>query len=268
MHELRHLLTMVLLLVGVSDWINVLPPLQAEEGAPLAVDPGTLIPSVIYGSEGGEFPLWVAADIALDSNGAPDPAYFRAHDALVIRNFFEIEPNPQTGCIDLDTFYVDYAGEPDRQNLAGAIESSELVVVGRVLAARSGFAWETPGTLYAIERETLLKGRSEREIFYVPYPRGEMEIGPYRLCKTDTDYAESPEVGDSVLVMLHLYPDPQEAFLRPRFDTSLVTLRADKTVGLPSARFREEASHLKASGGPPRDELIGRIQEIIAAEVP
>ena len=264
---------------AIHSWILIIAALfisQAAQGqkpntttqdSGLRNSESSAIPSVIF-REGGKdrFPIWVGAEMAFDESGRVNPSFFIDYDAVTIENFLEIEAEPKTGCIRLENFYVDRVGTPDRSSIGAIVRSSELVMIGKVVEAATGFVHATPSTLFAIEKEALLKGYTDRERFFVPFPRADFEVAGYRICKSDNRFAESPKVGDSVLIFLHQYPEPSESFLDPRYETSLVTIDAEGAVRLPKRLRKGFRSEKSSSPELDRGALVNRLRKVLAEE--
>lgn len=94
--------------------------------------------------------------------------------------------------------YVDSASRPPRATLI----HSEVVLLARVTARAFGFYDLMPGQLLQVEPVMSFSSRLTAPRYYFFVPIGRFKVGDAEICKTDTRYAEPPEVGDEVFLFV------------------------------------------------------------------
>ncbi len=225
------------------------PPLWASGTDPAA--PGSEIPSTLYANHGqldGEYPTWLSADVAIDSNGRISgelPDYTRSDMESYLRD------HVPGRCLEVTEFY-DNDPFPAGQTLDEVLQKSDLVVRGTVTASAPGFERAEPGQLFRIETLTVYRGREQLPYYYFFVPVGRFRAGPYEICKQDARYSAAPEVGDEVVVMAPDVHNWAEHYLDTSRQSSVVLLKGSGVV-MPS-QFREQHSDL------PRSDFLHKVQ--------
>jgi hypothetical protein len=240
-------------------WAMVAHAGEVEKGA----EP---MPEVLYSpsSQGvdAEYPFWVAAERVLGPDGKPDTRLF-SPSALESLNALLAE-RPVDGCIHVGPYYADryipYA--PESMSLFEAnLYVSKLSVRGRVTGRDFGFgSGGGPAQIFRITVLEVFKGDSrERNELYFFFPRGTFAIGNHLVCKTDNQFADTPEIGDEV-VIFDPYRDEDQigAPIVTGFAEAFFVLKKDGSLSLPASVAREQpALHFQT-----HEEFLGNLRRL------
>lgn len=221
------------------------------------------LPEVLYNSDTFvQAPVWVSAAAAIDSDGAVNDELFADSLREIIESFFA-QPN-KGDCYVVEEIFESRINPPNRSTLALAVESSELVLMGRITAADYGFHFYSPGMLLRIEPSEVLHGRAPLDFYYVFFPVGNFTAGPYRICKSDSRYPRAPQVGDELLIMaparIRLPNDP---FLELEEASSVVVVPGDAKPDLPTV-FKESAKAKSTPSIGSKSDLVVAVKEALS----
>lgn len=198
------------------------------------------MPAVLYTGDGlphaSAFPIFVSAEAAVDGEGRLTDKVTNELSRQLLGRLLAKEA--EEGCIQAGPLYEDAVVLLDRPDLPATLASAPVVLVARVVDREFGFSFWVPGQLLEIEVEEVVRGRLPRDRYYVFYPVGTFEAGPYRICKTDPRFPEPPALGERVLLMLPAIEDPDEPYLDLDAPEAVVVLGGEETR-LPR-RFREQ----------------------------
>jgi hypothetical protein len=203
--------------------------------ASLAMASGGDMPQVLYSTRPEiEYPVWVAAEAALDPNGKVNRKLFAEWAANTIDSMFTtIEP--VDGCIPVTAAYRQHGFmPPSRETVREAARNVPFALHGRVTGRSYGFNESVPGQLLRLEPIELLKGEPENIAeYYVFFPVGDFAIGDHRICKSDNRLPETPEVGDELLVTDPWRVTKDDRFIETWGIQGLIVIDDDGTVHLP-----------------------------------
>lgn len=212
-----------------------------------ATPPASEIPPLLYVSDPDySHPVWVAAEAAFDASGQLDDKLFASSAAWALSG--HIEDNEVGTCIELGERWAEVVNPPDLETLDRSIANTPLVVVARVMARAFGFHGDTPGQLFRLDPEEILKGEAWSDHFFVFFPVGTFTAGPHRFCKRDARFPETPELGDRLLLTVPVSEDSNEPFLDLWYGANVVVLKNDGSLRLPAAFAEQELETETASG--------------------
>ncbi len=225
------------------------------------------IPDVLYvfGSQkAGRPPIWVASEKVLTPAGTVDPTLFSLADRHSIAQTLT---SPTKGdCISaFDQVAIETVVEGSnlRLDLADAVRDSGWVFTARVTARASGFSGPFPGTLLQVMPENVLKGPQDRlGKHYIFMPVGRVRIGNTELCATSQRYANLPEIGERVLLLVDLVYVNQGDFLLTGNETGIITLHQDNKVSL-AERYRNSDKALTSGTA---GDLLRFVQQTLQEE--
>lgn len=188
-------------------------PTAADE-PPVRHDLGEPMPQVLYSSSSAHsYATWVAASAALDSSGAFDESLFPPQGLRHLRRHLSKLP-VKSGCIQYGPIYHDLVGAPSWGTRQEILTNSDLVIRGTVVGQEYGFKNSTPGKLFKLRADAVLKSKLEDlRTYYVFFPVGEFQIGDWRICKTDPRYPPLPRLGDELVVSVPHRNDANEPLL-------------------------------------------------------
>jgi hypothetical protein len=235
-----------LLLVAVLGW-----PLAAAGRS-------GVIPETLYTERSETHPTWVSASSALKADGTVDPDLFSPVDQRFIRRLLD---SPQEGdCVPIGKL-EEIRSRPDhRPDLASAVRDSDWVFLAKVTARAGGFSEGLPGTLIQVQPAKNLKGTGGKlPEYYVFMPAGTFRVGGVKLCKTHPLYADLPEVGEDVLLLLDSSWVNGEEFLSTGRDSGIITIHQRGGVSLPE-RYRQGE---KAFNGRTREDVLDLIRKVV-----
>jgi hypothetical protein len=225
------------------------------------------IPRVLHiPNAGTPYPAWVAAERVLTPSGEIDPSLFSLSDRLIIGQYLRMPA--REGCIrlrhELQIEEPTAAGpKAARQNLASTAKSAGWVLNATVTARAAGFSASLPGTLLEIVPEEILKGPRDRGgVHYIFFPVGTFSVGGIKICKTDDDYADLPEVGEHVLLFIDLFWRNEDRFLWAGGDSGIISINKEGLVSLPKRYLATDPS---LEGGA-QDDLIRFVRKSIGRE--
>lgn len=197
-------------------------------------------PQVIYSSDPDRpYPVWVAAEAAFHSGGEINEAVFSPGAQTFLADFLRMPL--QDGCIQLEEFYSATVNAPDLSTLAKALSGAKAQMRARVAARDWGFGYGgTPGQLLTIAPLEMYRGKAQRDTYFIFIPVGEFAAGPASFCKIDRRFAEPPEPGEEVLLLLPEPIDLSEPLLDVWAAESLITLKKNGSVALPRTFAQQE----------------------------
>ncbi len=229
--------------------------------SPIAADeiPGTLRPAwsqLDFYPPG--LPAWVSAKQAFDEDGRLIPNLFRPEALERLKDVLYRPKDPATGCTRMLWIEQEYVNPPDRSSLGAAIRSSQLIVLGKVVAREIGFERGELGQMLMIQPIEGLKppGGDLGRNYFVFVPAGRFQFAGLDICKEDPRFAV-PEIGDDVLLFPRDAP-PGETFLNIEYEGSLVVLSADDHVNWP--RSFMAAAGTKGESKPGRLAILNEIR--------
>lgn len=170
-------------------------------------------------------PIFVAADRVLLPDGSVDPSMFRPGEIENIRYELDLQPS-DGGCVDMMSSdqLPPNGGHP---RLSEVIRDKENTVLTEVTGRIYGYFGFVPGTLLRVETREVLKGKANRETYFIHFPEGAFEVGDRRICRTTLGFPSPPELGDRVLLLYYNI----EAWAK----TSFLNVRATDVVVLPQS---------------------------------
>lgn len=173
------------------------------------------------------WPLFVAAELAVTASGDVAEDLFDFAAARTIQHELQRPREPMEGdCIRWGEAYDFGVTTPILDSIRDLVAHSGPIVRGRVTGARSGFSSAVPGQLLRIEVIEQLKGTETSSYGYVFFPVGRLELEEVAICKTDSRYANVPEVGSEVLIFAQGLRDKaaEPLFRLPDNGTGVVVL--------------------------------------------
>lgn len=178
-------------------------------------------------------PAWVSAEQAFGEDGRLVADLFRPEALQRLNDLLYRPKDPATGCTRMLWIEQEYVNPPDRSSLKAAIRSSQLIVLGKVVAREIGFERGELGQLLMIQPIERLKpnGGDLGRNYFVFVPAGRFQLGKLDICKEDPRVV-LPEIGDEVLLFPRDAP-AGEAFLNLEYEGSLVVFTADDQVRWP-----------------------------------
>jgi hypothetical protein len=180
-------------------------PAPTTLAAPPEGTPGPrLIPEVLYFEDYQPNPIFYAGSLLVeDQRGQVELAGASEAAALSARLLFE--KSPLSGeCRHVDS-RLDPRTKPPRAHtdLSAVVSSNDVALIGRVVERRAGFAWNTPGTVLAVIPGKVLAGDWKlEEPLLVFVPAGRVESATRCVEVENEDWAEVPELGHNVLLLL------------------------------------------------------------------
>lgn len=182
-------------------------PAHAFQGDPM---PTTLTRSTFD----RPYPLFVAADSALDGLGRPRPEYFQGETFAAIEALLTNQNPPgDSTCLEYGAVVDAVARGDDRSTFRNALKSSPVVFFARVSGSIAGFEYGVPGQLLRLEIENVLKGGAYAGTYYYFVPIARFRIAHLDICKVDDRFPAPPEVGDRVLMMLARRDSCEEPYI-------------------------------------------------------
>ncbi len=228
----------------------------------LAVEPGK-IPPIYYANLefiSKDYPIWVEAEAAFGPDGEFIETLFHPVALAPLRDFLSTPPGPEKDCFDFGPRFESWVDPPDRSSLSQALEHSQLVLFGTIVDKAFGFDRGLPGQLLVVEPSKTLKSEVHLDFYMFFIPVGSFEAGPYKFCQNDFRYAEPPEIGERVVLMIPKVYDPAEPYLNLVYETSLISLSKDGEVHLPQ-EFR--LSETKAARETSGEGLLAEISALL-----
>jgi len=220
--------------------------------ATLAVAGGDSMPQVLYSTRPEiEYPVWVAAEAALDPDGKVTRKLFAEWAANTIDSMF-ITIEPVDGCIPVTAAYEQFGVAPPRRDtIRAAARNVAFALHGRVTGKSYGFHEGFPGQLLRLEPIELLKGEPENLAeYYVFYPVGDFDVGDFRICKSDNRLPEPPEIGDELLVTDPWRVTKDDRFIETWGVEGVIVIENDGTVHLPKqVRLAREGETTEDAAG-------------------
>lgn len=151
-------------------------------------------------------PVWVSSRIAFDSNGELRNDLFSSSARLILNGNRKVN-----GTGDCHTFL----GAPPSEvfsadgSLDALVENALVVLKAEVLAGESGFYNGTPGTLYLLHTENLLKsfGRlSSRGPLLLFVPEATIRTAQGVICSRMFGPVPTPQTGDHIIAFITFDP--------------------------------------------------------------
>jgi hypothetical protein len=195
---------------------------------------GDSMPQVLYSTRPEiEYPVWVAAEAALDPDGTVNRALFPEWAAKDIETNFGVEP--VDGCIPIGAAYEQFGiAPPARDTVRAAARNVAFALHGRVTGKSYGFHTGIPGQLLEIEPIELLKGGPENlAVYYAFFPVGNVPLGDRIYCKSDHRFPYTPEIGDELLVTDPWRARKDDRFIETWGPEGLIVIESDGSVHLP-----------------------------------
>lgn len=182
--------------------------LPALSASPQSATPGVLIPDTIASAFPGAKPVWIAANVAVDTNGEIRSDAFETGEIAAIQNHVRVFRGKNRAAANADCIETLNGTGPE---LAVALatpddlaRNSLAIIEGDVVAGRQGFYLGLPGTLYAIRVADRLKdvgGVSSGSVVYLFVDEARIATAAGFLCAKPFAPADLiPHVGDKVLV--------------------------------------------------------------------
>jgi hypothetical protein len=231
--------------------------LVAALGWPLATTGRSgIIPEALYRERSETYPTWVSASSALRPDGTVDPDLFHSVDQRFIRRLLD---SPQKGdCVPIGKL-EEIRSRPDRRpDLASAVRDSDWIFLTRVTARAGGFREGLPGTLIQVQPVENLKGTGGKlPEYYVFMPVGTFQVGSAKLCKTHPLYADLPENGEEVLLLLDSGWINDKELLYTGRESGIITIHK-QGISLPE-RYRQGE---KAFQGRTREDVLGFVRKV------
>ncbi len=254
------------LLTGLTAGLALCGVLMA---APIVADG---MPEVLYSQgPGSSWPVWVAANRAVNGEGRFDSELI--HPA--IRAYYDqtVAESPAAkgeGCVEM-VQSGSWDLPADRATIAEAVESAEMVFLGRVTGVAYGFGFREPGQLIQIAPEQVFQGDVRLTKYYVFVPVGSFRAGSIEICKKESvtfrNHEAPYKVGDELLVMPRKsrLRSPDDPFISLRDGQSLALVREDDPpANTPlHARAKEYWAHI-----PNRTTLVTAISQAVSALTP
>ena len=204
-------------------------------------------------------PAWVSAKQAFDEDGRLIPDFFRPEALERLNDLLYRPKDPATGCTKMLWIEQNYVNPPDRSSLIAAVRSSQLILLGKVVAREIGFERGELGQMLMIQPSEQLKpaGGDLGRNYFVFVPAGRFQIAGLDICKEDPRFV-APEIGDDVLLFPRDAP-AGEIFLNLEYEGSLVVLNADEQVKWPRSFTAADGTR-----GEPKASRLAILNEIRA----
>jgi hypothetical protein len=198
----------------------------------------------------GKLPIWADASVVLTENGEPNPAIWGNQTARIREILEAPADNPvylngkivgysgtpypsEPGCRQVGPTHVDYPDPPPRGSLTDAVTHSEVALLGRVTDKAYGFYGDAPGQLLQIEPVRWYGYPLPQARYYFFVPIGKFRIAGVRICTTDQNYAEPPDVGGEVFLFVDRPVDPAGVLLHVMDAGDIVPVNSDGSLRLP-----------------------------------
>jgi hypothetical protein len=219
---------------------------------------GKDLPEVLFAAS-SEAPVWVRADRAFTPSGEIALDVFPESVRAALSRYLAL---PQEGgCIypdrHIETRRMVRAG---REDLTSTTRDSDWVVRGRVTGKAGGFRSAEPGTLVEFVPVETLKGSERRQgPHYFFMPVGVVEAGQTKFCKDQGFYADLPEIGDEILLLVSLQGLTGDGLVYTDAESGIITLHSRGNSSLPKAyRSQKDSSDLVSNG-----DVLRRVRQLL-----
>ncbi|HEX6099978.1 MAG TPA: hypothetical protein VF432_26945 [Thermoanaerobaculia bacterium] len=220
-------------LVSVIVAVFLAAPMTAERHAERIARPDG-IPSVIASARKGvEYPVWVAAEAAIDANGDFQPSLLSPTNRSILDDNRQLNAGATECRIFVGTPHDSYSVS---RTFDDAIGNALTIVSGEVVAVQQGFYTGLPGTLAAVRIAERLKtfGRADSagDVVYVFVQEARIATPKGLICASTFEALPPLTRGDRVIVLADLDPidqdgqvldvDPQKGLVVAKGDTLLM----------------------------------------------
>jgi len=148
------------------------------------------------------------------------------------------------------------------------VTHSEVALLARVTARAFGFYDLMPGQLLQVEPVVSFGSRLSEPRYYFFVPIGRFKIGGAELCKTDTRYAEPPEVGDEVFLFVDKPADLTGTLFHVQTAGDVVPVDAHGALRFPHQYTDDpKGTRLGRFSATTKSDLIGNIRATRPAAV-
>ena len=221
----------------------------------------TPMPAKLYGTSPSEYPVWVDKRIAVNPNGTVNrmdlhPAYARAIEEV-------LQAGSSGDCVDPPAVYASRVDLQPRGSLEEAVDTAQLVMLSRVTGRSYGFYGGEAGQLLRLSPTLIYKGKADHSDYYTFIPVGDFELGRVHVCKTDSRFAEPPEIGDRILTFTH---PPDSRILDPEDPGDIIVLHSSGRVSFPKNYRGKETESMRGAESQARS-LLERIAGLSASKV-
>lgn len=225
---------------GLALASSLAVPTSAEQVSPQSAEViSPDIPPILNSSLHRTGPTFVSAGVAIDASGELNATVLDEDSLRRLGTHLDNYRRgalERTDCVPYGPVWVSRVNPVDRSSLRAAARTSQLVLEGTVVGRDYGFyEGDIPGQLLKVATERVMRGDSQLDWYYVFYPVGEFEAGPYTFCKTDDRYPAPPEIGDRVLLLVPEPGEPGEPFLPVEAAESIVVLGKSGEARLPKS---------------------------------
>jgi len=232
------------------------PPSMASERAPKLDLDRPLLPQVLYVNvewRSAETPLFVAADAAVHSDGEINTALYPSPQAR--QELMGIVGQPPTdGCVRAEEFYWEGLA-PERSTLEEGGKNSELVFKATVTGRQYGFRDMEPGQLLRVVPQEVFKGQAPLGAYWIFFPAGTFEAGPFSICKIDRRYPAPPKLGDTLLLMIPEVHETALPYLELVNGESVIVLSEEDRAPRVSQRYNHSLEEEVSSA-----EVVQRVR--------
>lgn len=226
--------------------------------AGFAAGSGDGLPEVLY-ADWAEDPIWVRADRAFTPSGEVAEDVFREEVRAILAQYLAYPP--EGDCIHIDQ-HVQICGmrRVGRESLTSSLHDSDWVVRARVTGRAGGYWSATPGTLVEAVPVETLKGPANRQgPHYFFMPVGTVDAGRTKFCKKQGFYADLPEVGDEVLLLVSLRGATRDGLVLTDGESGIITLHTNGKASLPGMDPRRE----EVKGLISNEDVLRRVVQIL-----
>ncbi|HEX4964941.1 MAG TPA: hypothetical protein VF173_29290 [Thermoanaerobaculia bacterium] len=203
-------------------------------------------PTVLWSLHDTGKAAWVTPDRATFDHGQIDWTLFGDLQSAVLRRAIERHTGP--GCISIGSLRKQRIGSGVAHNLDELARNSFGVFAGTIVNRGAGFADGDPATLLQVRVDKVIKKSSEfsirktGDVLYVAYPVAEVQVKDQKICKSDdTLLAETPRIGDKVIVFPMTGPLNEDRNMMYLYDQELLVEKPGDGLGVPK-RWRSDAA--------------------------
>lgn len=217
------------------------------------------IPPILNSSHYDTIPTFVSADVAIGPDGELNTDVLDPLSEVVLGNLLDNFERGVYGpdCVKYGEVYIERVNPPDRSSLQSATRSANLILEAVVTGRDYGFyQGRVAGQLLVLEVEQVIRGSAPLDSYYVFYPVGRFEAGPYSFCKVDGRVPEPPEIGERLLLLSPSVAESQEPFLDVRDVHSFIVLDRAGKARLPPDFPEAEAGKLD------REDLMAEVENL------
>lgn len=213
------------------------------------------MPSTLF-AQGQEFPVWVDESNVLLPSGEVNPTFFHPHIKAEIETYLELPP--KEGKIRLTQIDEEIINAPAREDLTAVVDTSTLVLLGRVTGRSQGFHGYTAGSLFRVLPLRTFKGSATQKEYFFFLPIGELHLNGFVLSKSDPRYAALPAPGDEVVLLVARDWRNSGPFLWLTDEASVWTIKRTSGLSLPR-KYLEKSSNLIGARRDVVENLIGEL---------